>query len=160
MQDRYNLNLDFSLVRTGQCCREFTSPTCFFTSLGLAEVHEVILNPVDQFQPYQLHIDNIEDLDMYHCIHLTFSVELNSHVLNRLYSEYTIGIDGIPHTLQAQSHKNILTTLLYLNLFSVYMVQAEEEFNIEKGRLVQQQRVKIMEYYERKEKQVELQKKM
>ncbi|WAR09181.1 VATE-like protein, partial [Mya arenaria] len=37
---------------------------------------------------------------------------------------------------------------------------AEEEFNIEKGRLVQQQRVKIMEYYERKEKQVELQKKI
>ena len=40
------------------------------------------------------------------------------------------------------------------------LVQAEEEFNIEKGRLVQQQRVKIMEFYERKEKQVELQKKM
>lgn len=38
--------------------------------------------------------------------------------------------------------------------------KAEEEFNIEKGRLVQQQRIKIMEYYERKEKQVELQKKM
>ena len=38
--------------------------------------------------------------------------------------------------------------------------KAEEEFNIEKGRLVQQQRLKIMEYYERKEKQVELQKKM
>ena len=38
--------------------------------------------------------------------------------------------------------------------------QAEEEFNIEKGRLVQQQRVKIMEYYERKQKQIELQKKM
>ena len=38
--------------------------------------------------------------------------------------------------------------------------KAEEEFNIEKGRLVQQQRVKIMEYYERKEKQIELQKKM
>ena len=35
--------------------------------------------------------------------------------------------------------------------------KAEEEFNIEKGRLVQQQRLKIMEYYERKEKQVELQ---
>ena len=32
--------------------------------------------------------------------------------------------------------------------------KAEEEFNIEKGRLVQQQRLKIMEYYERKEKQV------
>ncbi len=39
-------------------------------------------------------------------------------------------------------------------------LQAEEEFNIEKGRLVQQQRVKIMEFYERKEKQIELQKKM
>ena len=38
--------------------------------------------------------------------------------------------------------------------------KAEEEFNIEKGRLVQQHRLKIMEYYERKEKQVELQKKM
>jgi len=38
--------------------------------------------------------------------------------------------------------------------------KAEEEFNIEKGRLVQQQRLKILEYYERKEKQVELQKKI
>ena len=38
--------------------------------------------------------------------------------------------------------------------------QAEEEFNIEKGRLVQQQRIKIMEFYERKQKQVDLQKKM
>jgi len=38
--------------------------------------------------------------------------------------------------------------------------KAEEEFNIEKGRLVQQQRIKIMEYYDRKEKQVELQKKI
>lgn len=38
--------------------------------------------------------------------------------------------------------------------------KAEEEFNIEKGRLVQQQRVKIMEHYERKEKQIELQKKI
>lgn len=38
--------------------------------------------------------------------------------------------------------------------------KAEEEFNIEKGRLVQQQRLKIMEYFEKKEKQVELQKKM
>lgn len=39
-------------------------------------------------------------------------------------------------------------------------IKAEEEFNIEKGHLVQQQRVKIMEYYERKEKQIELNKKM
>ena len=47
---------------------------------------------------------------------------------------------------------------IFLDFFS--LSQAEEEFNIEKGRLVQQQRVKILEYYERKEKQVELQKKM
>ncbi|KAJ8245379.1 hypothetical protein GJAV_G00270120 [Gymnothorax javanicus] len=33
--------------------------------------------------------------------------------------------------------------------------KAEEEFNIEKGRLVQSQRLKIMEYYEKKEKQIE-----
>lgn len=38
--------------------------------------------------------------------------------------------------------------------------QAEEEFNIEKGRLVQTQRVKIIEYYEKKEKQIEQHKKM
>jgi len=38
--------------------------------------------------------------------------------------------------------------------------KAEEEFNIEKGRLVQQQRLKIMEFYERKQKQIELQKKI
>lgn len=38
--------------------------------------------------------------------------------------------------------------------------KAEEEFNIEKGRLVQHQRLKIMEYFERKEKQVELKKKI
>ncbi|CAI5446875.1 unnamed protein product [Caenorhabditis angaria] len=38
--------------------------------------------------------------------------------------------------------------------------KAEEEFNIEKGRLVQQQRQKIMEFFEKKEKQVELQRKI
>uniref|UniRef100_A0A0R3S131 V-type proton ATPase subunit E n=1 Tax=Elaeophora elaphi TaxID=1147741 RepID=A0A0R3S131_9BILA len=38
--------------------------------------------------------------------------------------------------------------------------KAEEEFNIEKGRLVQQQRTKILEYYDKKEKQVELQRKI
>lgn len=38
--------------------------------------------------------------------------------------------------------------------------RAEEEFAIEKGRLVNQNRLKIIEYYDRKEKQVELQKKM
>ncbi|KAI3371583.1 hypothetical protein L3Q82_024153, partial [Scortum barcoo] len=39
-------------------------------------------------------------------------------------------------------------------------VKAEEEFNIEKGRLVQTQRVKIMEYFEKKEKQIEQHKKI
>ncbi|XP_062065373.1 V-type proton ATPase subunit E 2 [Lepus europaeus] len=38
--------------------------------------------------------------------------------------------------------------------------KAEEEFNIEKGRLVQTQRLKIMEYYEKKERQIEQQKKI
>jgi len=38
--------------------------------------------------------------------------------------------------------------------------KAEEEFNIEKGRLVQEQRLKIMDFYEKKEKQVELQRRM
>uniref|UniRef100_A0A2K6B845 ATPase H+ transporting V1 subunit E1 n=1 Tax=Macaca nemestrina TaxID=9545 RepID=A0A2K6B845_MACNE len=38
--------------------------------------------------------------------------------------------------------------------------KAEEEFNIEKGWLVQTQRLKIMEYYEKKEKQIEQQKKI
>ncbi|KAF4026458.1 hypothetical protein G4228_018487 [Cervus hanglu yarkandensis] len=38
--------------------------------------------------------------------------------------------------------------------------KAEEEFNIEKGRLVQTQRLKIMEYYEKKEKQIEQQQKI
>ncbi|CAG0914207.1 unnamed protein product [Notodromas monacha] len=38
--------------------------------------------------------------------------------------------------------------------------KAEEEFNVEKGRLVHTQRLKIMEYFEKKEKQVEMQKKI
>lgn len=45
--------------------------------------------------------------------------------------------------------------------FAIFMCfQAEEEFNIEKGRLVQTQRVKIMDYYEKKEKQIDQHKKM
>lgn len=40
------------------------------------------------------------------------------------------------------------------------MAKADEEFEIEKNRLVQQQRQKIMAYYERKEKQLEQQKKI
>ncbi|KAM7299394.1 V-type proton ATPase subunit E [Ixodes scapularis] len=38
--------------------------------------------------------------------------------------------------------------------------KAEEEFNIEKGRLVTEQRLKIIDYYTRREKQVELQRKI
>ncbi|CAH8593270.1 unnamed protein product [Schistosoma bovis] len=38
--------------------------------------------------------------------------------------------------------------------------KAEEEFQIEKSRLVQNQRLKIMEYYSKKEKQIELTKKI
>ncbi|MCL4154518.1 UNVERIFIED_CONTAM: hypothetical protein GTU68_040200 [Idotea baltica] len=38
--------------------------------------------------------------------------------------------------------------------------RAEEEFAIEKGRLVNQNRLKIIEFYDRKEKKVELQKKI
>ena len=38
--------------------------------------------------------------------------------------------------------------------------KAEEEFNIEKSRLVTQQRVKINEFYDKKEKQIELQRKI
>ncbi|TDH09122.1 hypothetical protein EPR50_G00083440 [Perca flavescens] len=38
--------------------------------------------------------------------------------------------------------------------------KAEEEFNIEKGRLVQTQRLKIKGYYEKKEKQIEQHKKV
>lgn len=40
------------------------------------------------------------------------------------------------------------------------LAKAEEEFNIEKARLVQQEKLKIMAYFERKEKQVEMQRKM
>lgn len=39
-------------------------------------------------------------------------------------------------------------------------VKAEEDFNIEKGRLVQQEKLKIMQQYERKEKQVEVERKI
>lgn len=38
--------------------------------------------------------------------------------------------------------------------------KAEEEFNIEKGRLVQQERLKVLGYYEKKEKQIDLQRKI
>ncbi|EDV27157.1 V-type proton ATPase subunit E [Trichoplax sp. H2] len=38
--------------------------------------------------------------------------------------------------------------------------KAEEEFNIEKSRLVQQEKLKILGFYEKKEKQIELQRKI
>ena len=42
----------------------------------------------------------------------------------------------------------------------IWLSQAEEEFNIEKGHLIQSEKIKIDNYYDRKEKQVELQRKM
>lgn len=38
--------------------------------------------------------------------------------------------------------------------------KAEEEFNIEKGRLLQTQRLKIIDHFEKKEKQIDMQKKI
>jgi len=38
--------------------------------------------------------------------------------------------------------------------------KADEEFQIEKGRLVNQQRVKIIDFYTKKEKQLEQQKRL
>jgi len=38
--------------------------------------------------------------------------------------------------------------------------KAEEEFNIDKGRLVQQERLKVIGYYEKREKQIDLQRKI
>ena len=43
---------------------------------------------------------------------------------------------------------------------SLYKLKAEEEFNIEKGRLLQNEKRKVSNYFERREKQLELQKKM
>lgn len=57
------------------------------------------------------------------------------------------------------SLRNGLLVVFHVS-YSCVFSQAEEEFNIEKGRLVQTQRVKIMEYYEKKEKQIEQHKKM
>ncbi|XP_023284696.1 V-type proton ATPase subunit E 1-like, partial [Seriola lalandi dorsalis] len=57
---------------------------------------------------------------------------------------------------KCRSHRGFLLPVSELCL----LLQAEEEFNIEKGRLVQTQRLKIMEYYEKKEKQIEQQKKI
>lgn len=60
--------------------------------------------------------------------------------------------------LSIKQNRQISNVVMELEL--CLHLQAEEEFNIEKGRLVQTQRLKIMEYYEKKEKQIEQQKKM
>lgn len=68
----------------------------------------------------------------------------------------------VPPEARVQSrHRSLFCFTDQWRLTSVPVCrQAEEEFNIEKGRLVQTQRVKIMEYYEKKEKQIEQHKKM
>lgn len=47
-----------------------------------------------------------------------------------------------------------------LTLFINIVFQAEEEFILEKNRLIHQERIKIMSLYEKKEKQIDLQRKM
>ncbi len=60
----------------------------------------------------------------------------------------------------SQSVSLVMCAAVKVGLVILVCLQAEEEFNIEKGRLVQTQRVKIMQYYEKKEKQIEQHKKM
>lgn len=47
-----------------------------------------------------------------------------------------------------------------IRLMSDVALQAEEEYNVEKSRLIHDQRNKIIEYYNRKREQNELQRKM
>ena len=53
-----------------------------------------------------------------------------------------------------------LTTLHPYDNATYTFTQAEEEFNIEKARLVQEEKIKISLVYERKNKQIEIKKKM
>ena len=78
---------------------------------------------------------------------------------------FSFGNLGVCETIQAPFDLQIKHMMAFIEQEANEKAEeidakAEEEFNIEKGRLVQQQRLKIMEYYERKEKQVELQRKM
>ncbi|KAF5304429.1 hypothetical protein FQR65_LT07959 [Abscondita terminalis] len=66
---------------------------------------------------------------------------------------------------ECQAHRQIKHMLTFIYQEANEKVQeidakAEEEFNIEKGRLVQQERLKIMEFYDKKEKQIEIQKRI
>ena len=57
--------------------------------------------------------------------------------------------------------KKLKPRFFFLTLnFSKKNVKADEEFQIEKGRLVNQQRVKIIDFYTKKEKQLEQQKRL
>ena len=56
-------------------------------------------------------------------------------------------------------HK-FISFYLFIFIYVFIFWKAEEEFNIEKSNLVQKQRVKLIEFYEKKEKQIELQGKM
>ena len=81
------------------------------------------------------------------------------------YIVISFGNLGVCETIQAPFNLQIKHMMAFIEQEANEKAEeidakAEEEFNIEKGRLVQQQRLKIMEYYERKEKQVELQRKM
>lgn len=67
---------------------------------------------------------------------------------------------SVPSTVLWFRFASSLRAFLFPCYAFLFLQQAEEEFNIEKGRLVQTQRVKIMDYYEKKEKQIEQHKKM
>ena len=58
----------------------------------------------------------------------------------------------------------LMCTYMYMYKMSLMScdchMQAEEEFNIEKGRLLQNEKRKVATYFERREKQLELQRKM
>ena len=64
--------------------------------------------------------------------------------------------------------RRLVSRYVFMLCFQGYLVptpnltatQAEEEFNIEKARLVQEEKIKISLVYERKNKQIEIKKKM
>ena len=71
------------------------------------------------------------------------------------------GFLSLSYHLVAENEIEILATYkIVYGSVTFIPVQADEEFNIEKGRLVEQEKQKIRAFYEKKEKNAELQKKM
>ena len=61
-----------------------------------------------------------------------------------------------------QTHVDFLSLCVSCKNYVMWLshAQAEEEFNIEKGRLLQNEKRKVSTFFERREKQLELQRKM